>query len=130
MPRPPRDKSNSRVSDTTPRPRPSPGKSGKPPARPREGAAGTPETKHSARGLAEAQAPFLPQIADVAAGVPSPLVGEGQGGGESQTSESGSPPTPNPSPQGGGEAGRARFMVFAPAPKCYTRSIRWVPKMP
>src|SRR5262249_55187309 len=98
-PRPPRD--------TTPRPRPSRGKSGKPPAPPREGAAGTPETKHSARGFAEAQAPFLPQIADVAAGVPSPVVPKartqnvGEGQGESQTLEGGVPPTPSPSPQGG-----------------------------
>jgi len=48
--------------DTTPKPRPSRGKSGKPPAPPVEGAGGTPETKRSAaRGLAEApQAPFIP----------------------------------------------------------------------
>src|SRR5262249_34905572 len=40
--------------DTTPRPRPSRGKSGKPPAPPLEGLSGTPETKRSARGLGEA----------------------------------------------------------------------------
>jgi excinuclease ABC subunit B len=113
MPRPPKD--------STPRPRPSRGKSGKPPAPPREGAAGTPETKRSARGFAEAQAPFLPDVAGACVGVPSPLapeartqkVGEGQGGGESQTSEVESTPTtpnpsptPNPSQPGGGEPGR------------------------
>src|SRR5688572_1574153 len=92
--------------DSTPRPRPSRGKSGKPPAPPREGVSGTPETKRSAQGFAESQAPFLPQIADAALGVPSPLVGEGQGGGESQTSEVGAPPTSSPSPQGGGESAR------------------------
>jgi excinuclease ABC subunit B len=53
MPRPPKD--------TTPRPRASRGKSGKPPAPPREGVSGTPETRRSARGLAESQAPFLPE---------------------------------------------------------------------
>ena len=48
----------SRVSDTTPRPRPSRGKSGKPPAPPSETAVGTPGTK----GFGEApQAPFLPR---------------------------------------------------------------------
>src|SRR5262245_45480602 len=58
MPRTPRD--------STPRPRPSRGKSGKPPAPPVEGAGGTPETRRSAaqavsQGFAEApQAPFLP----------------------------------------------------------------------
>ncbi len=58
MPRPPRD--------STPRPRPSRGKSGKPPAPPVESAGGTPETKRStaqavSQGFAEApQAPFLP----------------------------------------------------------------------
>jgi excinuclease ABC subunit B len=98
MPRPPKD--------TTPRPRPSRGKSGKPPAPPREGAAGTPETRRSAQGFAESQAPFLPQITSTAEGVPSPLVGEGQGGGESHTSNVGAPPTPSPSPQGGGESAR------------------------
>jgi len=41
-----------------------------------------------------------------AAGIPSPLVGEGQGGGDRRTSDVGSPPTPNPSPQGGGESKR------------------------
>ncbi|MET0652113.1 MAG: excinuclease ABC subunit UvrB [Hyphomicrobiaceae bacterium] len=48
--------------DTTPKPRPSRGKSGKPPAPPVEGAGGTPETRRStAQGFAEApQAPFLP----------------------------------------------------------------------
>ena len=49
--------------DTTPRPRPSRGKSGKPPAPPLEGVSGTPETKRSAKALGEApQAPFLPPI--------------------------------------------------------------------
>src|SRR5215470_19423513 len=43
--------------DTTPRPRPSRGKSGKPPAPPAEGLSGTPETKRSARGLREGAAP-------------------------------------------------------------------------
>jgi glycine dehydrogenase subunit 2 len=43
-----------------------------------------------------------------AAGVPSPLVGEGQGGGDSRTLKLGVPPTPNPSAKGGGESGRAR----------------------
>ncbi|MFM9848515.1 MAG: excinuclease ABC subunit UvrB [Hyphomicrobiaceae bacterium] len=52
------DKSTPRVSDTTPRPRPSRGKSGKPPAPPAETAVGTPGT----RGFGEApQAPFLPR---------------------------------------------------------------------
>jgi excinuclease ABC subunit B len=63
MPRSPKsDSTGPRVSDTTPKPRPSRGKSGKPPAPPVEGAAGTPETKRStAQGFAEApQAPFLP----------------------------------------------------------------------
>jgi excinuclease ABC subunit B len=100
--------------DSTPRPRPSRGKSGKPPAPPREGASGTPETKRSARGFAEAQAPFLPEVADPCVSVPNPGVpaaptqeaGEGQGGGGSRTSAVGSPPTPSPSPQGGGESGR------------------------
>src|SRR5215467_8369762 len=45
--------------DTTPRPRPSRGKSGKPPAPPAEGLSGTPETKRSARGLREAATPRL-----------------------------------------------------------------------
>ncbi|HSR81831.1 MAG TPA: excinuclease ABC subunit UvrB [Hyphomicrobiaceae bacterium] len=44
--------------DTTPRPRPSRGKSGKPPAPPTEGLSGTPETKRSARGLREAAPRF------------------------------------------------------------------------
>jgi excinuclease ABC subunit B len=62
MPRAPRDTPKARVSDTTPRPRPSRGRSGKPPAPPVEGAGGTPETRRStAQGFAEApQAPFLP----------------------------------------------------------------------
>src|SRR6478752_10647839 len=57
MPRAPKP-----APDTTPRPRPSRGKSGKPPAPPAEMAGGTPETKRSAAaGFAEApQAPFLP----------------------------------------------------------------------
>jgi excinuclease ABC subunit B len=67
MPRAPRDTSKSRVSDTTPKPRASRGKSGKPPAPPVEGAAGTPETKRSMRaaGLAEASAPFIPAPVEV-----------------------------------------------------------------
>jgi excinuclease ABC subunit B len=57
--------------DTTPRPRPSRGKSGKPPAPPAEALSGTPETKRSAKTLertpgktpAEVQrAPFLPPL--------------------------------------------------------------------
>src|SRR4051794_11239960 len=58
----PADTTKARVSDTTPRPRASRGKSGKPPAPPAERAGGTPETKRSAAaGFAEApQAPFLP----------------------------------------------------------------------
>jgi excinuclease ABC subunit B len=52
MPRPPKD--------TTPRPRPSRGKSGKPPAPPREGLCGTPETRRSGKGQTAPQAPFLP----------------------------------------------------------------------
>ncbi len=57
MPRPPKQ-----APDTTPRPRPSRGKSGKPSPPPAERAGGTPETKRSAAaGFAEApQAPFLP----------------------------------------------------------------------
>src|SRR5262245_15259242 len=43
--------------DTTPRPRPSRGKSGKPPAPPAEGLSGTPETKRSARSVGEAAHP-------------------------------------------------------------------------
>jgi excinuclease ABC subunit B len=51
--------------DSTPKPRPSRGRSGKPPAPPVEGAGGTPETKRSAaQGFAEApQAPFIPATA-------------------------------------------------------------------
>jgi ring-1,2-phenylacetyl-CoA epoxidase subunit PaaD len=48
-----------------------------------------------------------------AAGVPSPLVGEGQGGGEPR--RAGSPPTPNPSPQGGGESDLERAQSAAAA---------------
>jgi excinuclease ABC subunit B len=49
--------------DTTPRPRPSRGKSGKPPAPPVEGSSGTPETKRSAKAMGGApQAPFLPPL--------------------------------------------------------------------
>jgi excinuclease ABC subunit B len=57
MPRPPKS-----ASDSTPKPRASRGKSGKPPAPPVESASGTPETKRSAaRGMSEApQAPFIP----------------------------------------------------------------------
>jgi excinuclease ABC subunit B len=55
MPRPPKD--------TTPRPRPSRGKSGKPPAPPVEGSSGTPETKRSAKAMGgPPQAPFLPPL--------------------------------------------------------------------
>jgi excinuclease ABC subunit B len=55
MPRPPKD--------TTPRPRPSRGKSGKPAAPPAEGLSGTPETKRSAKALGEPpRAPFLPPM--------------------------------------------------------------------
>jgi excinuclease ABC subunit B len=79
------DAGKSRAADTTPRPRASRGKSGKPPAPPVEGAAGTPETKRSSRGFAEASAPFLPALDSVPT------------------------PTPSPSPQGGGESvGKAR----------------------
>ncbi|HEU0060418.1 MAG TPA: excinuclease ABC subunit UvrB [Hyphomicrobiaceae bacterium] len=60
MPRPPKD--------TTPRPRPSRGKSGKPPAPPVEGTSGTPETKRSAKALGgPPQAPFLPPLPSDAA---------------------------------------------------------------
>src|SRR5262245_35339987 len=57
MPRPPKQ-----ATDTTPKPRASRGKSGKPPPPPAEAAGGTPETRRSAEtGFAEApQAPFLP----------------------------------------------------------------------
>jgi isoleucyl-tRNA synthetase len=55
-------------------------------------------------GAASANVPPPSTNADAAAGVPSPLVGEGQGGGDSRTSREGVPPTPNPSPQGGGES--------------------------
>ena len=57
MPRSPKS-----TRDSTPKPRPSRGRSGKPPAPPVEGAGGTPETKRSAaQGFSEApQAPFLP----------------------------------------------------------------------
>ena len=48
-----------------------------------------------------------------AAGVPSPLAGEGQGGGEPR--RAGSPPTPNPSPQGGGESDLERAHSAAAA---------------
>jgi excinuclease ABC subunit B len=72
MPRPPKD--------STPRPRASRGKSGKPPAPPREGAAGTPETRRSARGFAESQAPFLPSVEPAAAPHPSPLPAGGERG--------------------------------------------------
>ena len=64
MPRPPKD--------TTPRPRPSRGKSGKPPAPPVEGVSGTPETKRSAKALGEPpQAPFLPRLPSDAATGPA-----------------------------------------------------------
>ncbi|HWB45627.1 MAG TPA: DEAD/DEAH box helicase family protein, partial [Hyphomicrobiaceae bacterium] len=87
MPRPPKD--------TTPRPRPSRGRSGKPPAPPKESAAGTPETKRSAKGFAEASAPFLP------APSPSPRVraeGRGEGQPQDQTSAQAAAPRPNPLP--------------------------------
>jgi excinuclease ABC subunit B len=54
--------------DTTPRPRPSRGKSGKPPAPPAEGLSGTPQTKRAARGLREADNPRF----DTYVGPPSP----------------------------------------------------------
>ena len=56
MPSPPRDPSKQRVSDTTPKPRPSRGKSGKPPAAPADTGAGTPEVKRrgASGGFAEA----------------------------------------------------------------------------
>jgi excinuclease ABC subunit B len=81
MPRPPKDASRSRVPDTTPRPRASRGKSGKPPAPPREGVSGTPETKRSARGFAESQAPFLPQegVSPLAPGLGANRGGVGEG---------------------------------------------------
>src|SRR5262245_32083992 len=59
MPRTPRD--------STPRPRPSRGKSGKPPAPPVEGSGGTPETKRSAKAMGAPQAPFLPSLPSDAA---------------------------------------------------------------
>jgi excinuclease ABC subunit B len=62
MPRPPKD--------TTPRPRPSRGKSGKPPAPPVEGSSGTPETKRSAKAMGAPQAPFLPSLPGAAAAEP------------------------------------------------------------
>ena len=94
MPRPPKD--------STPRPRPSRGKSGKPPAPPREGAAGTPETRRSAQGFAESQAPFLPETPSPRATPTSPpaLSARGEGRGEGQprtpTSERASAPHPGP----------------------------------
>jgi excinuclease ABC subunit B len=99
--------------DSTPRPRASRGRSGKPPAPPREGVSGTPETKRSARGLAESQAPFLPSpfTPSPAEGVPPEArpqdMGEGQGEGDSRASKVGEPRTPNPSPQEGGEAAQS-----------------------
>jgi excinuclease ABC subunit B len=72
MPRPPKD--------STPRPRASRGKSGKPPAPPREGLGGTPETRHSSKGFAESQAPFLPSPESEAAPHPSPLPTSGERG--------------------------------------------------
>jgi isoleucyl-tRNA synthetase len=45
----------------------------------------------------------LPARAELAAGVPSPLM-EGQGGGDARASAAGSPPAPSPSPRGGGES--------------------------
>jgi excinuclease ABC subunit B len=71
--------------DSTPRPRPSRGKSGKPPAPPREGVSGTPETKHSARGFAESQAPFLPAPESGAAPHPGPLPAGGERGSASDS---------------------------------------------
>src|SRR6185295_14534839 len=56
--------------DTTPRPRPSRGKSGKPPAPPVEGSSGTPETKRSAKAMGAPQAPFLPSLPGAAAAEP------------------------------------------------------------
>jgi glycine dehydrogenase subunit 2 len=66
--------------------------------------------------LSAALAPFMPvpyAVVDAddvryvehagAAGVPSPLVGEGQGGGDGRTSTVRVSPTPLPSPPGGGE---------------------------
>ena len=65
--------------DTTPRPRPSRGKSGKPPAPPLEGVSGTPETKRSAKALGEApQAPFLPPIPTEAAEAMPSTRGQGE----------------------------------------------------
>jgi excinuclease ABC subunit B len=58
MPRPPKS-----ASDSTPKPRPSRGKSGKPPAPPVESASGTPDVKRRG-GFGEApQAPFIPSSA-------------------------------------------------------------------
>src|SRR5689334_9926845 len=99
MPRPPKS-GPSAPADTTPRPRASRGKSGKPAPPPVERAGGTPETRRSARGLAEASAPFLPAPA---ARARWPRVGEG----ETETSALGVPPNPGPSPQGGGEPHRS-----------------------
>ena len=95
-----RPKSESTERDSTPRPRPSRGKSGKPPAPPVEGAAGTPETKRSSRGFAEASAPFLP------AASPSPRErGEDRGEGQPEEPEQASAPYASPLPAKDGERG-------------------------
>ncbi len=79
-------------SDTTPRPRPSRGKSGKPPAPPSETAAGTPGT----RGFGEApQAPFIPRFSSPS---PRPSRGEGRDEGQQHGAEQASAPHPNPLP--------------------------------
>jgi len=90
MPRPAKP-----APDTTPRPRASRGKSGKPAPPPIEGADGTPETRRSSRGLGEApQAPFLPAARS---DLPAPA-----------------PPTPSPSPHhAGGVSSTRRGGEFA-----------------
>ncbi len=72
MPRTPKP-----APDSTPKPRASRGKSGKPPPPPAERAGGTPETKRSAAaGFAEApQAPFLPAAASEFAAPAAPSAG-------------------------------------------------------
>src|SRR5262245_38502212 len=88
--------------DSTPRPRASRGKSSKPPAPPREGVGGTHETRHSSKGFAESQAPFLPPTPSPRATPTSPQApsarGEGRGEGQEHTPHDEFAAAPHPSP--------------------------------
>ncbi|MGE5486904.1 MAG: hypothetical protein ACM3ZB_03680, partial [bacterium] len=82
--------------DTTPRPRSSRGKSGKPPAPPPETRAGTPDTQRRGKGFAEApQAPFIPRFSS-----PAPRK-RAEERGQPHGAEQASAPHPNPLPASG-----------------------------